>query len=1448
MSSSLVLQHESSHQALLKLEGGSDTPSVQLHEAAGIIGIDLDTPVDQAATTAWSAPKEEWVLRWLMKKTRSSNAEGQGYRLHPTSWKLYRNLVYRIPARSLTALLHEYKLLDILKATFRDLDTSANTTATTSDDPTPSGKRGKKRKRPSEINSAKDAEQTAEDGSTGMTVQSQGHILLSILQFIHSLSSIPSNSAPNHISEMKAKVQLVLRGDVQTAAQIIGSAYRHASAAISKWTANGSDESIDQLLQAMFSLQIVWDCRVDRSAVDKNSLSTTDGFAAYILPESLELLSRLRHLPSSTNLSRISTIVEGTIALSFVLPLRDTFFSKYGTNAVSNDTSPSPSTFLFTELRSRMKTRDNDLANHLLPILLDVIARTVPRDTFRKESQEAPWLEMVFISLTSRCGCPPFPDPVWNGISASVDVLNDLLDISIKRRIRLSLPVLCQYAKLYSGLDGDSGVNWLLIANLFRLSVDIFLPNSGLAVSKDLLTSLVTRISDLWLQKSDVDSTTYGILKDGIIIPLLRGFADARDLPTFVQLWSEQLETIQDARNKSDNPEALSVWEDDDVAAVYSAVMNVGLSSQTIQRVDELFTSLSDSASGFSSAILLDATFPIVSADIEIEQLKQYANLLYDALEAQRKNQWRLWRLSCHFVEKAYPAIRLGSDILDKFVTAAIRTVEGVVGKGLKIKSISDHQYWASLHAYRYLIFITSQDFGNSYTRLVEPIISRFADTMHELATSTKKSPAKSLGGMISFIQNSLAATLAAPAFISKISSESRIALFKSIFAIDPVSAPEVFGCFPHIWDILVTPDWVEAAPSVVHDLIIVVLDHLEADKSLNTRLIATLSSIPSALIPPHQRVKLLDSLQQHLLSQSSIDVQAGVTILSLMTRLVESPKSSSSKIVSDPSGLWDIAKKLSTSDIRIPLHSSFRQFFMAVIGRVTLLAETSRQIVLRKLADLALQASFKSSSQLNSIHFFVCILTVQTLTSAQYEGYIEDERVRDRLHDLRGELNTLLSDSLSTFRRAAKSSSNNADLEAFMSVLACLQTFDKSGLDDKVCKTLKKIDSSGNVANMDVSVGTMLKRSRIHLEQGDVKDMDEFLESCLSLFPADRLQSDEVRKTLHEIQQRIATLDQNRICELLTRSFQSSFERHDISNRFILAGLLFSSLKTVEERDGIVFKTVSSLFSELCRLIPLSETSEAFFLNMESLDLLLHSQTRCLTQWNIDNLLASLSIILSTSGMQKLRDVSSPGALYLRICRILTMLFGQYRQKLSGRMHIVVTLMQRLLRCLFIYEVRPGAPGISQAKLVKMTSALPSWITSQEECEIPRQAEYAIQYTRLLTLLCDPTVSAVQRHMSSRALSGHGSSGQLTDNTKKVKSLAGQHLQYVILEYAICSLRGRLLPAVKAALVPGLYAILNVMTQEVMRGMNASMDGSSRAMFRSLYEDYVRFGRWDQG
>ena len=212
----------------------------------------------------------------------------------------------------------------------------------------------------------------------------------------------------------------------------------------------------------------------------------------------------------------------------------------------------------------------------------------------------------------------------------------------------------------------------------------------------------------------------------------------------------------------------------------------------------------------------------------------------------------------------------------------------------------------------------------------------------------------------------------------------------------------------------------------------------------------------------------------------------------------------------------------------------------------------------------------------------------------------------------------------------------------------------------------------------------------------------------------------------------------------------------------------------------------------------------------------------------------------------------NGPAAIYQRLCQLTSTLLTRFRKRLGGRYHLLLPVLQGLLRCLF----RP-IPLPTSSKHPQIRDHQPPWLpttsntTTTSTMTDPLPSNSATHFTRLLTSLCDPTASSVStkrnpsHHRSSTT--GLGLVLPLTDATKKAKSIAGQYTQYLVIEYARCQLQGALPPDVKAALMPGLYAVLDVMGRDVMRGMNAAMDSSQRAIFKGLYDDYLRFGRWDQ-
>ena len=241
----------------------------------------------------------------------------------------------------------------------------------------------------------------------------------------------------------------------------------------------------------------------------------------------------------------------------------------------------------------------------------------------------------------------------------------------------------------------------------------------------------------------------------------------------------------------------------------------------------------------------------------------------------------------------------------------------------------------------------------------------------------------------------------------------------------------------------------------------------------------------------------------------------------------------------------------------------------------------------------------------------------------------------------------------------------------------------------------------------------------------------------------------------------------------------------------------------------------LSQLLVLLCRGLSQSTRFSECMLSMQCVNMLLENYTRVISQWHIDELLAAITVKASNLAIQ---TENNSGWLYIGLCRLFGTILAVHRAKIGGRYHLVVLTLQALLRCLFI--------PYKNSEAVENESSVFG-------------EPHAAAYGRILNMICDPTVSSVTRSRNRSRL-------ELNDETKKARGIAGQHLPYLIMEFCGCQLTGRLLPGMRAALNPGLYAALAVISPDIMQTMNAAMDSSSRSVFKALYDDYRRFGKWN--
>lgn len=223
---------------------------------------------------------------------------------------------------------------------------------------------------------------------------------------------------------------------------------------------------------------------------------------------------------------------------------------------------------------------------------------------------------------------------------------------------------------------------------------------------------------------------------------------------------------------------------------------------------------------------------------------------------------------------------------------------------------------------------------------------------------------------------------------------------------------------------------------------------------------------------------------------------------------------------------------------------------------------------------------------------------------------------------------------------------------------------------------------------------------------------------------------------------------------------------------------------------------------SILCQRLTQAATVPEILVLARAACFLLDQRTAWMSQWNIELTLTIVSTMCSKRGEL---TASSP-KIYEKLCRMMEIIIKRHRIRLDGHFHILVGALEALLRKLLS---RP-AEDISE--------------------------DHARLFARLVTLVCEPTDASVSRSVA-------GSS--LDSERDRAKRYAGQYMYLVLMQYIKLQLERAVPHGVLEALQTGVYSILDITSQDGLSLMNDAMDPSGRVIFKELYKQYKKFGKW---
>lgn len=238
-------------------------------------------------------------------------------------------------------------------------------------------------------------------------------------------------------------------------------------------------------------------------------------------------------------------------------------------------------------------------------------------------------------------------------------------------------------------------------------------------------------------------------------------------------------------------------------------------------------------------------------------------------------------------------------------------------------------------------------------------------------------------------------------------------------------------------------------------------------------------------------------------------------------------------------------------------------------------------------------------------------------------------------------------------------------------------------------------------------------------------------------------------------------------------------------------------------------------MHSVLANRLVRAQSSSEFALIAQSFHMLLDKKDSSMKQWNTEVTLSIVSSI-SAAGPKIAEEVKTSPKTYEWLCRLVEVIIKRHRLRLEGHLHLLITALQSLLRLLVV-----------PCPLSSSSSS-----SSSNDLRGEKQAKL---FSRLLTLVCEPSIASVTR----------GPHTGLDSATDAAKRSAGQHMYLVLMAYIRLQLAHAIPHAVKRALQPGVYSVLDITTQEGRRILNEAVDGSGRAIFREMYRQYVKFGKW---
>lgn len=357
-------------------------------------------------------------------------------------------------------------------------------------------------------------------------------------------------------------------------------------------------------------------------------------------------------------------------------------------------------------------------------------SRQMPPKGRRNEST---WLQRLFNHIMQKAYAYENYESDDTRQADIIDFCVKMLEISVRLKVQLETAALEKVIRpVFHGRGLFTENEWSLVNLCMELDVNVFVKPSGRSLVNqarlqpmpdDVLSLLLHQVSKEGHKPVSVEANPlfrlaakhpYAIILSTIVIPLVKAFAQVRELPRLLEIWQEQLVR----RSLMGKGETLSVWMDDELLQTVAQLVEPTLTTSEVKKrlnqVENALESLSGNASieplqvETTSALLLTLESVLLGCsgeqtlqDLEervIQLYKLILNLATDGTERHHEFQSRCWRVMTLINERwslPHPSLDSEND--------AIWTAKRAVDKVSVFKG-GRQSYMEALHAFRFML------------------------------------------------------------------------------------------------------------------------------------------------------------------------------------------------------------------------------------------------------------------------------------------------------------------------------------------------------------------------------------------------------------------------------------------------------------------------------------------------------------------------------------------------------------------------------------------------------------------------------------------------------------------------------------------------------------------------------------------------------------------------